>query len=68
MVTGHRPRPTSNGIDVFGIFAFLYIIGVSLWALKSGQRLPLWVLVIVLFIGILGFAVDSAVIYSYYLK
>lgn len=60
--------PEPQFFDIFGIFAFLYIVVVSLWALKSKKELPLWALAIMLFIGVLGLAIDSVVVYSHYLK
>lgn len=54
--------------DIFGIFAFLYIMGVSLWVLKSRNIFPRWPFIVLFCIGTAGFLIDGFIVYmSYFL-
>ena len=52
--------------DIFGVFVFIFLIVLSLWGLKTRKPFPKWSTVILLTIGILGFIVDSIIVYITY--
>jgi uncharacterized membrane protein len=54
--------------DIFGIFVFLYIIVISILTLNSNIKLPSWTAYILLIIGILGFLIDSIMVFIKYIK
>ena len=54
--------------DIFGFFAFLFIVIISLWGLYTKKRFPIWTKIVLLIIGILGLIIDGAIVYINYLK
>lgn len=54
--------------DIFGIFIFVFIVGSALWALNKKRRLPDWVLLTYIAIGLLGFFIDLLNVYSAFLR
>ena len=54
--------------DIFGIGVFLFIIFISAGSLKTSLPIPKWALIILLVIGILGFLVDTIIVYLTYAK
>lgn len=54
--------------DIFGAVGFLVIIGIAVKGLANPDSLPEWMLLVLLFIGIVGFLVDSVIVYRTYLK
>ena len=55
-------------MDIFGAMAFIFIAISAVWALKTHRAFPVWALFILLIVGILGFLVDSIIVYSTYFK
>lgn len=53
--------------DIFGIFAFSFLIVLSLWGLKTKMPVPQWALAILFIIGILGLIVDGTIVFIMYL-
>lgn len=53
--------------DIFGLGTFSFIMAISLWALKTGNPFPTWVLFILLLIGVAGFIVDGTIVYKTFL-
>lgn len=52
--------------DIFGIFVFAFIAILSIWAIKTKNPIPKRALVILLIIGIVGFLIDSFIVYTAY--
>jgi len=52
--------------DIFGIGIFIFIIVLSIWGLKTRKQFPRWILIILLIIGIIGFLIDSIIVYTAY--
>ncbi len=50
--------------DIFGIFIFAFLICISLWGLKFKKLFPLWVLMTILVIGVLGLLIDIFWVYN----
>ena len=59
---------TPDFFDIFGLGVFSFITVLSVWALKTGNAVPRWTLVILLGIGIAGLAVDGVIVWNTYLK
>ncbi len=53
--------------DVFGFMAFIIIAIVGTWMLKSKERLPNWIGMVVLSIGILGIIIDGFIVIKTYI-
>ena len=53
--------------DIFGLFVFAFITVTAIWALKTKRALPVWVLVTLLIIGILGLIVDGTIVFTRFL-
>ena len=53
--------------DIFGFIGFIYVIVVSLLALRE-KFAPKWMFVVLLFVGLIGLLVDGFVVYTSYLK
>ena len=62
--------------DIFGTIAFIYIIYFSirglfgkniLWGL-FGRKIPAWMLITLLTVGLTGLIIDSVMVYTFYLK
>lgn len=51
--------------DIFGALAFIYIIAISVLLLKN-VKLPRIVILLLLAIGILGFLIDSSIVYTFF--
>jgi mannose/fructose/N-acetylgalactosamine-specific phosphotransferase system component IID len=62
------PLDTPQFFDIFGIIGFVYIIVFSIWVLKTKKPVSVWALAVLFAIGIIGFLVDSAIVYFSYLK
>lgn len=60
--------PRAEFFDVFGLGTFGFITGLALWGLWTGQPLPSWTLVALLFIGIAGLLVDGTIVYKTYFR
>jgi len=54
--------------DIFGIFVFVFIVATALFALKHKRRLPDWILLTYITIGLFGFFIDLFNVYSAYLR
>jgi uncharacterized membrane protein len=54
--------------DIFGSFAFLFIVIASLCGLVRQGYLPKWVLFMLLVIGITGLVVDVSIVYFSYIR
>ncbi|MDO8557367.1 MAG: hypothetical protein Q7R98_02790 [Candidatus Jorgensenbacteria bacterium] len=52
--------------DLFGIAVFLFITIESVRAIKTKKRIPRWVFVLLLVIGILGLLIDGTIVYKTY--
>lgn len=48
--------------DVFGFMGFIIILMISIWMLKSKDKLPNWAGVILLSIAILGIIIDGIIV------
>lgn len=59
---------TAEFFDIFGLGVFAFITAISIWALKTGNAVPRWALVILLGIGIAGLLVDGVIVYKTYVK
>jgi len=53
--------------DIFGILIFAYVIVFSARGLR-GAAIPRWAFFVFLFIGIAGFLVDAAVVFTFYFR
>lgn len=53
--------------DIFGFVGFAFIVIVAFLMLRD-VRLPKWVPVVLLFVGIVGLIVDGIIVYVSYLK
>lgn len=53
--------------DIFGFMGFIIILIISMWMLKSKDKLPNWAGVILLSIAILGLIIDGTIIIKTYL-
>lgn len=54
--------------DIFGAIGFVYIILFSVWCLKNNRVVPGSALFVLLMIGVVGFLVDSAIVYFSYIR
>jgi TctA family transporter len=54
--------------DFFGAIAFLFIITVSIFQLRTKKMLSKWVYALLLIIGIIGFIVDSFAVYFNFIR
>ena len=54
--------------DCLGIFAFAFVILVSIFQLRTKKVLSKWVYRILLFIGIIGFIVDAFSVYFNFVR
>lgn len=54
--------------DIFGLFVFSFIIFTSVWGLKTGKPFPKWILVALLFVGVVGLIVDGTIVFVAYLQ
>lgn len=54
--------------DIFGFIGFIYILAFSVWALNVQTEIPMWALMILFAIGVIGFIVDGMIVYTSYLK
>lgn len=48
--------------DILGMIGFLILVVASIWMLTSKKRVPFWMKIMVLIIGILGLIVDSYIV------
>lgn len=53
--------------DIFGFIAFTFIIIVGAWMLRSKKKLPNWVGLVILLIGIVGAIVDGFIVIKTYI-
>jgi uncharacterized BrkB/YihY/UPF0761 family membrane protein len=53
--------------DILGIIAFPYITVFALYFLTHGGQVPIWSVVVLAVIGIVGFLVDSMIVLYYFL-
>ena len=54
--------------DIFGFFAFIFLIFIAVYVMKKVKRHPKPILYIILGIGIIGAIVDGIIVYTAYLK
>lgn len=54
--------------DILGIFVFIYITFIALWALLAKNPLPDRIFYVLLVIGILGLIVDLTMVYRYIIR
>ena len=54
--------------DILGVFAFVYITFIAIWALNTSSRLPAWALYVLLIIGIVGLIVDVMIVYYHIVR
>ena len=52
--------------DIFGLAVFAFIVGVSIWGIRTGRAMPRLALSILLVIGISGFIVDGVIVFLTY--
>ena len=53
--------------DIFGFIIFIFLIILSSWSLIKNKKLPKWILITLLIIGIIGGIVDGIIVYSHFL-
>lgn len=54
--------------DIFGVFVWIFFIGISSYALRTGEPVSRWALILSLSIGILGLIIDGSIVYRTYIK
>lgn len=54
--------------DIFGALAFIFIIVVSIHAIRTDKPLPKAKAIVLLIIGMIGFLIDITIVYLHYLK
>lgn len=54
--------------DIFGIFVWIFFIGISGRALYTGTAIPYWAVAALLIMSILGILVDGIIVYRTYIK
>lgn len=64
----HRMKLKPEFFDIFGLGVFSFVTVLSAWALKTGNAVPRWALLILLGIGIAGLIVDGAIVWKTYIK
>ncbi len=53
--------------DIFGFIAFIFLLIVGIWMLKSKRKLPKWIGIIILLIAILGIIIDGFIVIKTYI-
>jgi len=53
-----------ESFDLFGLATFTFILAVGIWALLSKKRLPQWVAIMLMIIGVLGLVVDGTIVFT----
>ena len=52
--------------DIFGFMGFVIILIISIWMLKTKERVPKWTAVILLIIAMMGLIVDGFIVIKTY--
>ena len=68
--------PQPQFFDIFGTIAFIYVIYFSIKGLFGknilwgffGRKIPVWMLITLLTVGLAGLIIDSMMVYTFYLK
>lgn len=48
--------------DIFGFIGFLILVIAGIWMLTSKKRVPFWMKLVILVIGIIGLIVDGYIV------
>ncbi len=54
--------------DLFGLIGFVFILSLSIWMLIKDKKPPVWSIIVLFIIGLVGFIVDWIITYVNYLK